>query len=537
MKKALVGLCLCVLLQGSHLAQASAVTKTLPWDNPPDITIHTDQVKGTCYRFWTTMAMINQDNFKNSSYIKSLEAVKPFTTSFNLVRMLGGRKDGKNNWYKGVNDNGKIITDFTDLVPSIRAVMRAGFKPRLVLDNVPSAMSTFEKMDTYGNTKPPDDYELWRQYIRAFLRTLIDAFGYEEVETWRFRVGTEPDLYPGHWSSTKEAFLKHYDITVDEVLKVIPTAKIGPGNITDPQFNKDRWGLDIIDHCATGTNYATGKIGTPMHFFSFSYYERLRERTIRLDKVILAVKERLSKYPQFRDIPIDIQEFGIYRDERGNVLRGLHDISEFGASWYAAISDITYKHQLSEIYEWGATSSGLPHPRQHVLRMLEKMAGGKRLEVTTRKAIADDFSGAIACTKGDTVYVLLYNHHPNRKYQEVKTLRTELTGSYLAGSEKWSMNEWSIDHDHGVWAHALYKDCDAAGLQRKPRSPLYDRIISNNYNNGWKKVYQANLDKYLELARFPQTARNVPVSKQKDAIRLAFDMPGNSVKLIELKPD
>lgn len=98
------------------------------------------------------------------------------------------------------------------------------------------------------------------------------------------------------------------------------------------------------------------------------------------------------------------------------------------------------------------------------------------------------------------------------------------------------MNEWSIDHDHGVWVYALYEDCEAAGLKYKPKSARYDRVVASNYGNGWNKVYQANLDKYLELARFPQTAHNLPVSTQRGVIHLSLDMPGNSVKLIELKP-
>ncbi len=31
--------------------------------------------------------------------------------------------------------------------------------------------------DTYGNSKPPTDYNLWRQYINAFLNTLVNEFG------------------------------------------------------------------------------------------------------------------------------------------------------------------------------------------------------------------------------------------------------------------------------------------------------------------------------------------------------------------------
>lgn len=523
-----------VLLCALRLSGAEEPSKMLK------IRINTDQASGTLYRFWTTMAMINQDRFnepKDSMFIESLETIRPFTETYNLVRTLGGRNDGKNNWFKGVDKSGKIITDFAGLTLSLRSLTDLGFKPRLVLDNVPSAMSTLEKLDKYGNSNPPDDYDLWRQYVTAYLQTLIDEFGYEEVKTWRLRVGTEPDLFPEHWSGTKEAFLKHYDITVDAVLQVMPEAEIGPGNILAPHYTREnKWGLDIIDHCAVGTNYATGKVGTPMHFFSFSYYELLNEKTIRFEDAVNPIRERLNKYPQFSDIPLDIQEFGILKDENGTGMAGLHDISEFGASWYAAISDLVYKRNIAEVYEWGAASDWLPHPRMHVIRMLDMMADGKRIDVLS-DATESEWVGAIASLKGDRVYILLYNHHPDRKYEEMKRFAVELAGDRISKTTKWSLNEWRIDHDHGVWAYELYADCEVAGLEYKAGSPLFDRVIARTYGNGWMDVYRANQRKYEKLFRFPKTAHNRPVPFDEGIISLDLDMPGNSVRLIELIPE
>ena len=111
----------------------------------------------------------------------------------------------------------------------------------------------------YGNTEPPNDFRVWSSYVRQLVQALVEEFGRDEVSRWRFRVGTEPDLNPGHWTGTKEQYLAHYDHTVAAVASVLPSATIGPGNIIDPVKKRkwQSWGADIIEHCATGTNHAT----------------------------------------------------------------------------------------------------------------------------------------------------------------------------------------------------------------------------------------------------------------------------------------
>ncbi len=164
-----------------------------------------------------------------------------------------------------------------------------------------------------------------------------------EVKTWRFRVATEPNYTPDHWRGTKEDYFKHYDITVDEVLKVIPDAIIGPGNMLTEGIAT--YTTELIDHCATGTNYATGQIGTRMSFFCISYYEKIDQNTVKLPEDIEPYRNSLNSYPQFKDIPLDIQEFGMLRDENGKRGISLNDATELGASWYATIADMAFQVQ------------------------------------------------------------------------------------------------------------------------------------------------------------------------------------------------
>lgn len=496
------------------------------------VSINTGSVVGQMYNFWSTRPMINQTRFSSSGFTSSLNSIKPYVKSYNLVRVLGGRTDDKNIFYKGVDASGNIITDFSSLLNDMRNFMQTGFKPRIVLDNVPWAMNAVKEVNTYGNTNPPDDYNIWRQYINAFLQTLIAEFGMNEVKTWRFRVATEPNYSPQHWNGTKEEFFKHYDITVDEVLKVIPDAIIGPGNnLTEGVAT---YTTEIIDHCATGTNYATGVIGTKMDFFCISYYEKIDQNTVKLPNDVEQYRNKLNSYPQFRDIPFDIQEFGILRDENAKKGLSLSDATEFGASWYARIADLAYDYKINEIYDWGQEieASDLPEGRRHVTEMFLKMEGGSRLETIDN---ISGHAGVIPVTKGDKIYLLVYNHNTTRNSSVTRTMFPVIEGGQIASVANWKMNEWTVDKTHGIMMHELYKDVRAAGVGEKTNGRIYGRP-SDRFEDGWKDVLSANLAKYTQIAKLPQTITDSIVKKQEGKLVFKVDLEPHSVKLIELIP-
>ena len=226
---------------------------------------------GPAYRFWTVSNFTSQHMFADPEGRQQVRRPRPYIRYVNTVRLMGGRHDGRNAYFKGVRDDGTLDCDFTDLVAYLQGMLDLDLTPRIVLDNVPTAMSEPEELHVYGNTLPPKDEKVWHRYVQLAVQAMVNAFGLDQVRSWRFRVGTEPDLFPGHWSGTKEQYLLHYDATADAVLSVIPDADIGPGNILNPteaganaDSTRTRWGLDIIDHAATGTNRWTGKTGTAL---------------------------------------------------------------------------------------------------------------------------------------------------------------------------------------------------------------------------------------------------------------------------------
>ena len=512
----------------------SEVTDMPPPDLPPagTVNINTNSVEGPLYSFWSTRPMVNQTRFNSATFRNSLEDIKPYVTSYNLVRMLGGRVDNRNTFYQGVDASGNIITDFSELITSMENFMQTGFKPRIVLDNVPWEMSLPRVVDTYGNSKPPTDYGLWRQYINAFLQTLVDEFGMEEVATWRFRVSTEPNFTPDHWRGTRDEYFKHYDITVDEVLKVIPDAIIGPGNLLTE--GAATYTTELIDHCANGTNFATGEQGTKMDFFCISYYEKIDENRVRLPEVAEIYRTRLNSYPQFSDIPFDIQEFGMLRDENGKRGLSLSDGTELGASWYATIAAMAYQYGITEIYDWGQEVEGstLPQGRKNVTTMLQMMEGGNRVEATDR---ISGHAGVIPVVKDDKIYLMVYNHNPSRTSTSSRTIYPKIEGGIIADNSTWTMNEWTIDKTHGVFMHELYQDVMAAGISTKD-GRIYGNRPSDYFEDGWIDVLNANLPKYEMMAELPQTVSDSIVETSDQIIDLEIDLAPHSVKLIELIP-
>lgn len=500
------------------------------------ITVNTGSVVGEFYNFWSTRPMINQTRFNSSNFRAAIEPIKDYVQSYNLVRTMGGRTDNLNRFYQGVDASGNIITNFGGLLTSMRNFMSTGFKPRIVLSKVPWAMVENAVVNAFGNTAPPDDYNLWRAYVNAFLTTLVNEFGLEEVRTWRFRISTEPNFTPNHWDGTMQEYFRHYDITVDEVLKVIPDAIVGPGNMLT-ENNVATFTTEFIDHCATGTNFATGETGSKMDFFSISYYEKFDQERINLPELAAPYRAKLDSYSQFANIPFDIQEFGVLRDENGVRGVSLSDGSEMGASWYARVADLAFDFRINEIYDWGQEieNSNLPAARKNVMRMFQMMEGGSRLQ--TQDIINPNVhAGAIPVLKNGNIYLLVYNHNVTRNSTFRRTYFTRLEGGEISGNSSWKMNEWTVDKDNGTFLHELYKDVRAAGVGEKSNGRIYGNRPSDRFESGWVDVLNANLTKYQELATLPQTITEQIVEKENGTLTLEVELEPHSVKLIELIP-
>ncbi len=502
------------------------------------IDVQADRPIGPCYRFWTVANCNKPSVFLDPQYAHALRKRQPFIRQINAVYLLGGRYPDKDVWFQGVSADGRVQADFSGLVTELRNMLDADLVPWIVLDNTPYAMSNPPQENTYGNTAPPDDERVWAQYVEAAVRAMVEAFGRQRVAGWWFRVGTEPDLSPGHWAGTQEQYLAHYDHTVAAVARVLPEAKIGPGNILNPaggEFGtttRRQWGLDIIDHAAAGTNTVTGQSGTRMDWFSFSWYGRVGQPLSVFDSAVTAIRQRMAPYAQFRDTPLVVGEFAVLHDESGHRLWG-GDTTEWGASFYAALADRVYRHRIQQVYEWSQSTMGLLHPRAQVIAQLERMADGQRVAVAVQAASEADCA-AIACRKGDDLFVLVYNHRHQRRPKVPEKVHLVLHDARMRPGTAWQATETRIDAQHGTWAHAFAADCAAAGIKPLPGAGRYEGSLELSLGKPGVALFRKNLERYARLAVLTDEPQRVKIDAGQ--CRLDFDMEGHSVRLLKFTP-
>ena len=169
-----------------------------------------------------------------------------------------------------IDDKGNMKTDFTGIRYVLdRYGLAGGLTPILDLGVVPSALAI--DADVHNS---PKDFRQWEEFNYRFMKFLLDTYGKEKIAGWIFETGNEPstecefhgDPRKGRESAFKE-FLKLQDYAVAGLTRAFPEAIIG-----GPGGPPENWIVPMLEHCAKGTNYATGKTGTKLDCLSSHGY-------------------------------------------------------------------------------------------------------------------------------------------------------------------------------------------------------------------------------------------------------------------------
>jgi hypothetical protein len=163
--------------------------------------------------------------------------------------------------------------------------------------------------------------------------------------------------------------------------------------------------------------------------------------------------------------------------------------------------------------------------------MLERMQGGRRLPVTVA-ADSTARAGALSCLKDEAYYILLYNHRPWRSPAIPETIDLTLQAATLRDGTGWTVSEWAIDKEQGVFAHRLYADCAAAEIPPLPGSPIYGGNPALRFGPEVQKILAQNRSAYQQLARPAVLRQKEPLAVSKGAAKLTIEMPGHSVRLL-----
>lgn len=397
-----------------------------------------DARAGIVYEFWNTHNRLPPYEHIN------VPALGVEGASVNTVRMIGG-------WSKGGErmldydpcrwDGEKYIYDWEPLFKRIDVVLASGIRfKQMVLDNPPWAFQqgmTFvkerdgihfleeDKTATYGNAAPPNDAAAWNAFIQEALRQLVERYSYDQVASWRFRIGSEIDTRPGHWLGTRQEFFDHYLNTVNAVHAVIPEAEVGT------QFREaDFTGEKYIDYKGNVEgSYAVAFLrwckenNVPYDFLGVSYYPFYdQEDSVDMDLVYAAKFAPIQSDPAWNpDAKFEIHEFSALSQFERGIFSWLTD--SYSAALFASISKMVLENDIRQIHLWGNVYKGLVEPNVLTQKALETMKGKDRY---TNVALGEPavegnmIDGIFASDTENRIYqALVFNYNKKSvEYQE-----------------------------------------------------------------------------------------------------------------------
>jgi xylan 1,4-beta-xylosidase len=350
--------------------------------------------------------------------------------------------------------NWTIVDSIVDIWVNrgMKPLMEIGFMPKALSANPEPYRHDWEPGKPYnriytGWTHPPKDYKKWAELVYRWVRHSVERYGQKEVESWWWELWNEPDI--AYWAGTDEEYLKLYDYTADAVKRALPTARVGGPHVTGGGY---RLMQTFLEHVRSGTNYATGKKGSPLDFIGFHakgspQFVEGRVRTNMAPELRSVDRhfETVASFPEFRNLPVIIGEAdpegcaacSVASGSPQNAYRNGTMYSSYTAASFARIYELA---DLRGINLTGATSwsftfanvpwfdgfrelatNGVGKPVLNVFRMFGMM-GGDRVAVRgnamgARDIIANAVRGeqadisALASRDSDEAAVMVWNYH------------------------------------------------------------------------------------------------------------------------------
>jgi len=412
--------------------------------------------------------------------------------------------------------NWKILDEIFDtyLNHGVRPYAQIGFMPKALSIKPEPYQHQWNPAQRYneiftGWAYPPKDYDRWRELAFQWVKHCIERYGRAEVETWYWEVWNEPNI--GYWRGTPEEFHKTHDYAIDGVRRALPTARVGG---PDCAGSGGRWMRNFLEHCLRGTNYATGRVGTPLDFVSFHakgapvYTNSAGARAGGHVRMGLANHLRtvedgfriVASYPELKNTPIVIGESdpegcaacqGAQLGYRNGTMYSSYTAASFARKWELARRTGV---NLEAALTWAFTfedqplfagfrqiaTGGIDLPVLNVFRMFGKMSG-QQLAVSSDGAVPlDDIKStgvrgkpdvsALASLDKNKLAVLLWHYHDDDVAGPVANVKLELSGIPFAGKAR--LTRYAIDAEHSN-AYTVWK---RMGSPAQPTAEQYVQL-------------------------------------------------------------
>ena len=430
--------------------------------------------------------------------------------------------------------------DFSPLVRACKNVLIQGLIPTVKLGNVPLKFSANPQIssDFRVNKCPPDDYNLWHNYIKALAQTLVDNFGLKVVKDFRFGVLTEYEN--GSWFSlddspekTKIAYFKLYDYAVDALEQVLGNKVcVGAHSMTVANGLWDE--KEFITHCAKGKNYCTGKTGTRICYLAVSFYD-LRPGVP--DKRTLAETVNELKEAAIKEGLKDL----FYGVDEGRILRG-GDHKEIGPravghTWQAAYDARLYHTMLDEnidylshwSYNTNNIKTGIPSVSAHTSDLFYRLTGAVRLpvEYQTNDTSKDNKTGGIAAfnKKQNKLYLLFYAYTDSVTRRENRDISCEIQG---LGKKSYQVKavRTLISDDTNFFDDWL-NDWPELGITKDDFSWSYESFVVSP-----RFIPQAKIPYYMSCAELKPVTEMLNIDNGR--LNIKTNIPDSGVLLYEI---
>jgi xylan 1,4-beta-xylosidase len=423
------------------------------------------------------------------------------------------------------DESGKPVYDWKIIDELFDTYLQNGVRPYVQIGFMPKALSI--KPEPYqhhwspgadyktilgGWAYPPKDYDKWRELCKQWTLHCIERYGKQEVEQWYWELWNEPNIL--YWQGTEQEYHKLYDYTVDGVRAALPTARVGGPEIAG---GGSRGGIkfqrDFLEHCLRGTNYATGKTGTPIDFIAFHAKgsPKLVDGHVRMgisnqlndiDKGFATVAE----FPELKNTPIVIGE----SDPDGcaacaaqfypqNGYRNGPLYAAYTAASFARKQDLADKHGINFLgaLTWAfefedqpyfagfrvLATNGIPLPVLNTFRMYSKMDGDRisaesSASVPLATMLRDGVRGApdvsaLASVSDRKICAMVWNYHDDDVAGPSAAVELSFAG-IPADVESAKMAQYRIDEEHSN----PYQVWKKLGSPKEPTREQYAELMN-----------------------------------------------------------
>jgi xylan 1,4-beta-xylosidase len=152
------------------------------------------------------------------------------------------------------NQKGEAIISFTLVDKVLDFLLSIGLKPLIQLSFMPKALSKYPEKTVFHSgfiTSEPKDINKWNHLIREFTLHLLDRYGTQQVEQWKFTVWNEPDTPESMFAmSSREVFYDFYKNTYDTVKSCHSGISFGSPSSYYLTLYEGNWIYDFTKWCA-----------------------------------------------------------------------------------------------------------------------------------------------------------------------------------------------------------------------------------------------------------------------------------------------